>query len=111
MTMNITGIIGTIDNAFRYRAMSDDISGKKSMETGLTLTGSEIAETVENLNRAAKDLTEKVSFSYNEKTNSIIVKFLDRENNEVVREYPPKDLMKVAEHIHEYLGILVDETR
>jgi uncharacterized FlaG/YvyC family protein len=75
------------------------------------LSRDEVSEIVDRLNNGVKDMHERMSFSYNEKTQRIIVKVLDNETNEVVREIPSKEAIKLLEHIQDFLGMLVDESR
>lgn len=110
--MNISSIIDHVDSAAKYKPREKTIKGDPQDASSIQqLTQVEITDTVNRLNRSAYEMKERVSFDFNDKTNTIIVKFIDKENNEVVREFPAKDIMKVAEHIHDYLGMLVDESR
>jgi flagellar protein FlaG len=68
----------------------------------------DIAET---LNSAARSLNQRVSFSVNDKTNRVIMKVINPDTNEVVREIPPRELMRIYEHIHDLIGMFVDESR
>jgi len=72
---------------------------------------SDILNVIDKLNSSLENVNEKVSFSYHEENKRIIIKVIDRETNEVVREIPPRDIVKLSEHIQEYLGMLVDESR
>ena len=49
---------------------------------------------------------ERMSFSFNEKTQRIIVKVMNNDTNEVVREIPSKEAIKLLEHIQDFLGML-----
>jgi len=71
----------------------------------------EIHDMVSRLNKTVEDLNERISFSYHEKTNRVILKVIDSDTNEVVREIPPRDLIRLLEHIQEYMGMFVDESR
>lgn len=66
---------------------------------------------VKNLNSIAKNFNEKVQFSFHEKTNRIIIKVINSDTNEVVREIPAKYSIKLLEHLQEYMGLFVDESR
>ncbi len=66
---------------------------------------------VKNLNNIAKNFNEKIQFSFHEKTNRVIIKVINSDTNEVVREIPAKYSMKLLEHFQEYLGLFVDESR
>ncbi len=70
-----------------------------------------VLESVEQLNNASNQLNERLSFSYNEKVDRVIVKIIDGQTNEVIREIPPRDIIKLVEHIKDYLGMIVDESR
>lgn len=70
-----------------------------------------VLESVDQLNHASNQLNERLSFSYNEKVNRIIVKVINGSTNEVIREIPPRDIIKLVEHIQNYLGMIVDESR
>jgi flagellar protein FlaG len=71
----------------------------------------EVAEIVDRLNKGVREIHERMSFSYHEKTQRIIVKVMNNDTNEVVREIPSKEAIKLLEHIQDFLGMLVDESR
>ena len=75
------------------------------------LSREEMSSLIDKLNNGVRDIHERLSFSVHEKTHRIIVKIINSETNEVVREIPPKDAIKLLEHIQDFLGMLVDETR
>ncbi len=84
---------------------------KSSAQNNRELTTSEISDMVNQLNKGVSDIHERMSFSFNEKTQRIIVKVMNNETNEVVREIPSKEAIKLLEHIQDFLGMLVDESR
>lgn len=75
------------------------------------LNADEINELVTKLNDGVRNIHERMSFSFHEKTQRIIVKFINADTNETVREIPPKDAIKILEQIQDFLGIIVDESR
>ena len=50
-------------------------------------------------------------FKIHEKTNEIMVKIIDTETKEVIREIPPEKLMDMFANMLELAGLLVDERR
>ena len=50
-------------------------------------------------------------FGYNEPTNRITIKIKDRDTDEVIREIPSEEALKMLEKAWEIAGILVDEKR
>ena len=77
----------------------------------IKLTKNNIDNLVDTLNLAAKTVNERVSFRFHEKTNRVIMKFTDSKTNEVIREIPPKEMIRLLEHMHELIGMFVDESR
>jgi uncharacterized FlaG/YvyC family protein len=71
----------------------------------------DIESTIKNLNTLSKNFNEKVQFSLHEKTNRIIIKVVNSDTNEVVREIPSRYSIKLLEHVQEYLGLFIDESR
>ncbi|HON78748.1 MAG TPA: flagellar protein FlaG [Spirochaetota bacterium] len=70
-----------------------------------------IHDLAETLNSAAKSVNRRMAFSVNDKTNRVVIKVINTENNEVIREIPSKELIRVYEHIHDMIGLFVDEAR
>ena len=75
------------------------------------LSKEEISDVVEKLNSSVKEMHERMSFSYHEKTQRIVVRFINTDTNEVIREIPAKEAIKLLEHIQDFLGMMVDESR
>jgi flagellar protein FlaG len=75
------------------------------------LTKENVQNIADSLNSAAKSVNTRVSFSVHEKTNRIIMKIQDSESGEVIREIPSKEMIKLLEHMHELIGMFVNESR
>lgn len=63
---------------------------------------------IENLNKNIRVFNSKVSFSIDKNTGRTIIRVSDRETNEVIREIPPEDFLKIASKLSELMGILID---
>jgi flagellar protein FlaG len=84
---------------------------KVNTDESIKLTNENIDHLVDTLNSAAKSVNERVSFSFHEKTNRVIMKFTNPDTNEIVREIPPKEMIRLLEHMHDLIGVFVDESR
>jgi len=57
-----------------------------------------------------RDMRNKISFSINEETGKVIIKIVDRETGEVVREIPPEEMIKKMARIREgYSNLVMDK--
>jgi flagellar protein FlaG len=80
-------------------------------ERDIQVTKENLNNIVDTLNSAAKSLNQRVSFSFDEKTDRVIIKFINGDTNEVLREIPPKEMIRLLERMHELIGMVVDESR
>lgn len=93
----------------------NSVAGARTAESGAVsrtaATKEEINAAVENLNKTAAQLRERISFSYHEESNRIIMKVINNDTNEVVRQIPSKDTIEFLEQLQEFIGMFVDESR
>ncbi len=82
-----------------------------SQNGGREAAGDKIQKTVDTLNKAAASIDARVSFNYSEETKRVIMKIVDQETNEVVRQVPTQEMVRLLERINEMTGLIVDETR
>ncbi len=70
-------------------------------------------EDVENMVEALKDLTEtlqtKLNFSVDLGTNDIVVKVIDSDTNQVIRQIPPESLLELQEKMQDLTGFLLSD--
>lgn len=71
-------------------------------------SGDRLTEIVEKANRSALVLNARVSFSIDQRTNKVIIRVIDGESNEVIRQIPPEEMLRVSAHMDELLGLLFD---
>lgn len=66
---------------------------------------------IEKANHALISSNRALEFSVHEKTKEIMVKVIDTETKEVIREIPSEKILDMVANILEMAGILVDERR
>ena len=66
---------------------------------------------IERANKALAISNRSLEFSVHEKTKEIMVKVVDTETQEVIREIPSEKILDLVANILEMAGILVDERR
>lgn len=73
------------------------------------VTKPELEGLVQEINRAIFGENERMEFQIHERTGRMLVKLVDNETDEVIREIPPEKMLNLIANIWEMVGILVDE--
>lgn len=68
-----------------------------------------IKKTLDQINKSAANSC--AQFAYHEETNRIIVKIIDKDTKEVIKEFPPEKTLDMIAKAWELAGLLVDERR
>ncbi|TCL54015.1 flagellar protein FlaG [Kineothrix alysoides] len=68
-----------------------------------------IKKAVEQLNK--KMPHSEAIFGIHDETNRVMIKIVDRDTKEVIREFPPEETLDMIAKVWELAGILVDEKR
>lgn len=70
-----------------------------------------VINAIEKANKAISGANRRFEFSIHERTKEIMVKVINSETNEVIREIPPEKILDMIATIWEMAGIIVDERR
>lgn len=90
---------------YNYR----ELSQKSKYE--LTLDESLWIKMIERANKAIVGTTCRFEYSIHEGTKEIMVKVINQETDEVIREIPPEKILNMVAKMWEIAGIIVDERR
>ncbi|SFL23056.1 flagellar protein FlaG [Halanaerobium salsuginis] len=69
----------------------------------------EVRESVKDINEIVDKVKEGLSFQIHEDTEKMMVKVVDLNTDEVIKELPPEEMLDLQARIHEMVGILIDE--
>lgn len=72
----------------------------------IEVTKKEVAEAVTAINSAFQNVQRDLLFSVDDTTGKSIIKVIDQETQEVIRQIPPDELLKIAERLDEVQGLL-----
>lgn len=67
-----------------------------------------VNQAVERLNKMADIFAKSLRFSVHQKTNTIVVRLVDNQTGEVIREIPPEKILRAVSQMQELMGILFD---
>lgn len=107
---------GIVNNGIsqRIKPVSIELGGKsneKEQQKDQKSDATRIKNAINDVNNKLKPTKTRCEFSYHEEVNRVSIKIRDRETNEIVREIPPEESIKVLEKIYEIAGLIVDEKR
>ncbi len=88
---------------------NNEISKTESNHKSVKEIKKELQKVVEDLNRAMNPLNTDLQFKFNNKIEELTVQVVDKKNNCVIREFPPKDALKLMEKMRELVGMLFDK--
>jgi len=90
-----------------------DANAQKMVKGDPSLNGNvlenDIIQAVRQANKALEGTNRRFEYSIHELTKTIMVKVIDTQTNEVIREIPPEKILNLIAKLWELAGIIVDE--
>ena len=71
----------------------------------------QLKKAIAEMNRRINNSNEEAVFGVHEDTNRIMIKIMDKETKEVIKEFPPEKTLDMIAKLWATAGILVDEKR
>lgn len=93
---------------FGQPARHEASSESAKMERQNKLPGREVQKVVRELNSALQPFNTELSFTVDKETDSTVIKIVDSETQEVVRQIPAEEQLRIASRIRKLLGLLID---
>lgn len=96
---------------------NDDIQNTKELKQAqvegknIPISEEQLVKAIEKAIKAVEGTSTTLDFSIHEKTKHIIVKVLDKESGEVIREIPNEKSLDFLAKVWDMAGALVDERR
>lgn len=72
------------------------------------LSAEEMQKLVQELNESMKMINTNLAFSLDEVTNRTILRVINSETKELVRQIPSEEMLRISQQMSKLLGILVD---
>lgn len=82
-------------------AMDDS---KKGMEQN-----SQIRKAVDEINKSIRGQQTEAIFGIHDDTNRVTIKIVDKKSKEVIKEFPPEQMLDMIAKVWEMAGIMLDE--
>ena len=71
----------------------------------------QLKKMIEEMNKKINNSNEVAMFGIHEETNRVMIKIMDKDTKEVIKEFPPEKTLDMIAKLWEMAGILVDERR
>nr|WP_321402410.1 flagellar protein FlaG [uncultured Desulfobacter sp.] len=81
---------------------------QKNEESGdqVKLTREDVEEMVEALEDFANTVQTRLNFSIDDGTEDVVVKIMDKETDEVIKQFPAEEILKLREKMQDLSGLL-----
>lgn len=83
--------------------------GARSSEEQLHFDQRDLEQAVQDVNRQLKVFDRRLHYQIDQDTKRIIVKVINVESGETIRQIPPDQVLRAAQLINELRGLLIDE--
>ncbi len=100
----------TIQQSDEHSYIRGTVDSKEKTEPIIVseITQEELKETVEKANQFLLGLKTQFDFKIHEGTGRTVVRLIDKQTHEVVKEIPPEKMLDILESVWDSAGILVD---
>lgn len=71
------------------------------------ISENQLNKTIEKLNNFLADKASGLEFSVDEDTGRSIVKLIDKQTNEILRQYPSKEMLEISKDLSKLQGLLI----
>lgn len=77
----------------------------------LTISEEVVLKAIDKANKALAGVGKRFEYGVHKKTGEIMVKVINQETNEVIRELPPEKILDLVAKLQEIVGVIIDEKR
>lgn len=93
------------DEGASFRKLNKD-SSKSQKEKSAAIKSDQAKELSEQIEQYLSEMNVSLSFEVYDKTGDVIVKVINRDTNEVIRQIPPEDLLEITDKLEELRGVI-----
>jgi flagellar protein FlaG len=79
------------------------------VQSAQQMTADDVQAVVDKLNEFMHNGQRNLSFSVDKDTEDMVVKVMDTQTNEVIRQFPSEETLKLAKHLEGMLGLIFND--
>lgn len=116
-TINVdetTAAVAQVQTEDQNQSESGDRSNQQqqtAQNTQQKVVKDQLKKAVAEMNKKINNSNEEAVFGVHEETNRVMIKIVDKDTKEVIKEFPPEKTLDMIAKVWEVAGILVDEKR
>ncbi|WP_022669184.1 flagellar protein FlaG [Desulfospira joergensenii] len=84
-----------------------EIANQSSQEAN-SLTTRDVTEILDSFQDLSQTIQTKLNFSVHEENNEIIVRVLDKETNQLIRQFPSDEMLELQDKMRDLAGFLLN---
>lgn len=96
---------GTVNGENRINS-SQDLEGAREESGTIDLSATEMEEVLGQMNEFFQSIQRNLRFVMLEESNEMVIQVFDADNEEMIRQVPPEELLAIAAHLEELRGLL-----
>ena len=73
------------------------------------LTGKDVRQILDSFQDLSETIQTKLNFTIHEENNAIIVKVIDKETNQLIRQFPSDEMLDLQDKMRDLAGFLFNE--
>jgi uncharacterized FlaG/YvyC family protein len=106
--MESTGV-GSVANAQASTNHNRAVETPRKSLQKETRSAEEIQKDLEVINDQLKAMNRSIRFSIDEKSDDIVVRVVDRDSGEVIRQIPPESIVRLRDSMIDMAGLIVEK--
>lgn len=83
-----------------------DTMEEKKVQASDQMTSRDVKEVLESFQEISKTIQTKLNFTIHEENNEIIIKVIDKESNELIRQFPSDEMLNLQDKMRDMAGFL-----
>ena len=91
------------------QAVNTQTASSESVQPSQKMSAEEVQVVLDKMNEFMGNGQHNLNFSIDKDTDDMVVKVMDTETQEVIRQFPSEETLKLAKHIEGMLGLILDD--
>lgn len=69
----------------------------------------DVQSALDNVNLLVAEINSSIHFQYHQATDQLVVKIVDSQTGQTLRQYPPEEFLDMMEQLSDYIGMILDK--